>query len=40
MTESDIPEYALNSINQSPIKDLYMVGRRGPVSGKVYECGA
>jgi ferredoxin--NADP+ reductase len=34
MTESDIPEYALNSINQSPIKDLYMVGRRGPVQAK------
>ena len=34
MTESDIPEYALNSINQSPIKKLYMVGRRGPVQAK------
>ena len=34
MTESDIPEYALNSINQSPIKNLYMVGRRGPVQAK------
>ena len=34
MTESDIPEYALNSINQSPIKELYMVGRRGPVQAK------
>jgi len=34
MTESDIPEYALNSINQSSIKDLYMVGRRGPVQAK------
>ena len=34
MTESDIPEYALNSINQSPIKNLYMAGRRGPVQAK------
>lgn len=34
MMESDIPEYALNSINQSPIKNLYMVGRRGPVQAK------
>ena len=34
MTESDIPEYALNSINQSPIKNLYTVGRRGPVQAK------
>ena len=34
MLESDIPEYALNSINQSPIKNLYMAGRRGPVQAK------
>ena len=34
MLDSDIPEYALNSINKSPIKNLYMVGRRGPVEAK------
>jgi hypothetical protein len=34
MSESDIPEYALNSINKSPIKNLYIVGRRGPVQAK------
>ena len=34
MLESDIPEYALNSINKSPIKNLYIVGRRGPVEAK------
>ena len=34
MSESDIPEYALNSINKSPIKNLYIVGRRGPVEAK------
>ena len=34
MLESDIPEYALNSINKSPTQNLYMVGRRGPVQAK------
>ena len=34
MLESDIPEYVLNSINKSPIKNLYIVGRRGPVEAK------
>jgi len=34
MLDSDIPEYALNSINKSPIKNLYMVGRRGPIEAK------
>ncbi|PPR38237.1 MAG: NADPH-ferredoxin reductase FprA [Alphaproteobacteria bacterium MarineAlpha6_Bin4] len=34
MINSDIPEYALNSINKSPIKNLYMVGRRGPIEAK------
>ena len=34
MSNSDIPEYALNSIKKSPIKNLYMVGRRGPVEAK------
>ena len=34
MTESDIPDYALKAINQSPIKKTYIVGRRGPVQAK------
>ena len=34
MSDSDIPDYALNSINKSPIKNLYMVGRRGPIEAK------
>ena len=34
MSESDIPDYALNSINKSAVKSLYLVGRRGPVEAK------
>ena len=34
MSKSDIPEYALNSIKQSPIQNTYIVGRRGPVQAK------
>ena len=34
MLDSDIPEYALNSIDKSPIKNLYIVGRRGPIEAK------
>ena len=34
MSDSDIPEYALNSINKSFIKNLYIVGRRGPIEAK------
>jgi len=34
MTESDIPEYALNTLIQSPIKNIHIVGRRGPVEAK------
>tara|TARA_Y100000590_G_scaffold464209_1_gene633106 strand:- start:242 stop:1537 length:1296 start_codon:yes stop_codon:yes gene_type:complete len=34
MADSDIPNYALNSINKSSIKNLYMVGRRGPIEAK------
>ena len=34
MIESDIPKNVLASINQSPIENLYMVGRRGPVEAK------
>ena len=34
MAESDIPEYALNTINQSSIKNIYIVGRRGPIEAK------
>ena len=34
MAESDIPDYALKAINQSPMKKTYIVGRRGPVQAK------
>jgi len=34
MSDSDIPGYALDSIKKSPIKNLYIVGRRGPVEAK------
>ena len=34
MLDSDIPEYALNSIDKSPIKNLYIVGRRGAIEAK------
>ena len=34
MLDSDIPEYALNSIDKSPIKNLFIVGRRGPIEAK------
>ena len=34
MLDSDIPEYALNSIDKYPIKNLYIVGRRGPIEAK------
>ena len=34
MSDSAIPGYALDSIKKSPIKNLYIVGRRGPVEAK------
>lgn len=34
MDVSDIPEFALDQIQASPIRDVYMLGRRGPVDAK------
>ncbi|MAR79461.1 MAG: pyridine nucleotide-disulfide oxidoreductase [Rhodospirillaceae bacterium] len=34
MAESDIPEYALSTIENSPISDVYVFGRRGPIEAK------
>ena len=34
MAESDIPGYAADAIENSPITDVYMLGRRGPVQAK------
>ena len=31
MAETDIPDYAWNAIRNSPLTDIYMFGRRGPV---------
>lgn len=30
MTKTDLPAYASERINAAPIKDIYMIGRRGP----------
>ncbi len=34
MQESDIVEFALDTIQASPVTDVYMLGRRGPVEAK------
>lgn len=34
MAESDLPEFAARAIQASPIRDVYLVGRRGPVEAK------
>lgn len=34
MAESDLPEYAAAAIEASPITDVYMFGRRGPIEAK------
>ena len=34
MAESDLPDYAAAAIRQSPLKDVYMFGRRGPLDAK------
>ncbi|MEQ9643757.1 MAG: FAD-dependent oxidoreductase [Alphaproteobacteria bacterium] len=34
MQESDIVDYSLDAIQASPITDVYMLGRRGPVEAK------
>jgi len=34
MADSDLPEYAMAAIEASPITDVYMMGRRGPVEAK------
>jgi NADPH-dependent glutamate synthase beta subunit-like oxidoreductase len=34
MADSDLPEYATAAIETSPITDVYMLGRRGPIEAK------
>ena len=34
MAASDLPDYAARAIQASPITDVYMIGRRGPVEAK------
>ncbi|MEQ8195108.1 MAG: FAD-dependent oxidoreductase [Rhodospirillales bacterium] len=34
MADSDLPDYAADAIAASPIKDVYIIGRRGPVEAK------
>lgn len=34
MATSDLPDYAAEAIQNAPIKDVYMVGRRGPIEAK------
>ena len=34
MAHSDLPEYAIEAIQSSPLTDVYMCGRRGPVEAK------
>lgn len=34
MADSDLPEYATAAIEASPITDVYMMGRRGPIEAK------
>lgn len=34
MTDTDIADHAANAIKASPITDVYMVGRRGPIEAK------
>ena len=34
MATSDLPDYAAKAIQESPITDVYMFGRRGPVDAK------
>jgi len=34
MAESDLPDYAAQLIHPSPVTDVHMVGRRGPVEAK------
>ncbi len=34
MTTSDLPGYAAEAIHDSPITDVYIIGRRGPVEAK------
>lgn len=34
MAESDLPDYAAAAIRESPLKDVYMFGRRGPLDAK------
>lgn len=34
MTTSDLPDYVANAVDASPIRDVYMFGRRGPNEAK------
>ncbi len=34
MAESDLPPYAADAIARSPLRDVYMFGRRGPIEAK------
>ena len=34
MAESDLPDYAAAAIRRSPLRDVYMFGRRGPLDAK------
>ena len=34
MASSDIPEYALGAIERSAVRDVHMLGRRGPIEAK------
>ena len=34
MVNSDITDYAIDAVQSSPLKDVYMFGRRGPVEAK------
>ena len=34
LTETDLPDYAERAILSSPVKDVYLLGRRGPVEAK------
>ncbi len=34
MADSDLPEYAAAAIEASPVTDVYMLGRRGPIEAK------
>lgn len=34
MATSDLPDYAAKAIHSAPIRDVYLIGRRGPVEAK------